>query len=73
MLPLLSQLSQLSLHLSDTLVDLMGRWREKQHNKDPGVMRARYYGGMRCEDCVTVTSSAPPRSHIGFCAWYSFE
>ena len=52
------------------LVDMMGRWREP--NKDPAKMRERYYS-MGCEDCVTVSSAAPPRTSFGFAAWYPFE
>lgn len=57
----------------DDLVNMMGRWREKDQRRDPGTMRVRYYGGIRCEDGVKVTLSAPPRSRIGFAAWHSFE
>jgi hypothetical protein len=55
------------------LVDLMGRWRPRQQNREPSIMRQRYYE-MECEDGWAVTSAAPERrSEIGFCAWYRFE
>lgn len=54
------------------LVDLMGRWRPKQAQSEPSIMRQRYYE-MECEDGWTVTGTAPPRSHLGFAAWYPFE
>lgn len=54
------------------LVDLMGRWRTQERERMPTIMRQRYYG-MSCEDGYAVTSAAPPRTHIGFCAWFSFE
>ena len=54
------------------LIDLMARWRPKAANREPGVMRQRYYE-MGCEDGHLVTASAPPRSRLGFAAWYEFE
>lgn len=54
------------------LVDLMGRWRPKQQNREPTIMRQRYYE-MTCEDCHLVTSARPPVSRVGFCAWHEFE
>ena len=54
------------------LIDLMARWRPKAAAREPGVMRQRYYE-MTCEDGHLVTASAPPRSRLGFAAWYEFE
>ena len=54
------------------LVDLMGRWRPQQRTKEPAIMRQRYYS-MTCEDGYLVTAAAPPRTSVGFAAWYPFE
>jgi hypothetical protein len=56
------------------LIDLMARWRPKAAAREPGVMRQRYYE-MTCGDghLVRASASAPPRSRLGFAAWYEFE
>ena len=61
--------------LNPDLVDFMGRWRVKLANREPAIMRQRYNftNSMSCEDGYAVTTAAPPRSSLGFAAWYPFE
>jgi hypothetical protein len=54
------------------LIDLMGRWRPKLAQKEPSIMRQRYYT-MRCEDGVKITKKTGARVACGFCAIYPFE
>ena len=57
------------------LVDKMARWREKARNKEPTLLRQRYYGGptLSCEDGYYVTTARAKRTALGFAAWYPFE
>ena len=54
------------------LVDLMARWRPRESQREPSIMRQRYYE-MQCEDGVLVTAAAPARTAKGFAAVYDFE